>query len=199
MYNQPITTYEGFSINPAYQTPAYMANFRPAYAADTDPYNSYAINRGYFQALGQQYLFGDRQAGYEADPIQEERANNWSITTQHSDAFVNAITKVGIPVASWYAANKILSRKVGAVSPTAGLWDKGAAFSKALYSGEGMVAARAAWTATAARQTLGGAAGSVLGRAAGTVTAVFSVLEPERSAFEEPSVPERVVLVPPER
>ena len=27
----PITTYDGTSVNRSYQTPAYMANFRPAY------------------------------------------------------------------------------------------------------------------------------------------------------------------------
>ena len=46
MFSQsPMSSYYGFGINPAYTTPAYMSNFRPAYASDTDPFNPYSQNR----------------------------------------------------------------------------------------------------------------------------------------------------------
>lgn len=170
MFSQaPMSSYYGFGINPAYTTPAYMSNFRPAYASDTDPFNPYAQNRGYLEALKNQYML-QPIGNYASDPTQDERANNWSINTMHSDAFANGLTKVGIPLAAWYGANKFFGMKVAAHSPTAGLWDRSAAYAGAIYRGEGMGAAAAAWTGTAARQSLGAATGSVFGRAAGRFT-----------------------------
>ncbi len=167
MFSQsPMSSYYGFGINPAYTTPAYMSNFRPAYASDTDPFNPYAQNRGYFEALKNQYMFSPI-GNYASDPAEDERANNWSLNTMHSDAFANGITRVGVPLAAWYGANKFFGMKVNARSPTAGLWDRGAAYAGAIYRGQGMNAAAQAWTATAARQSLGAATGSVLGRTAG--------------------------------
>lgn len=167
MFSQsPMSSYYGFGINPAYTTPAYMSNFRPAYASDTDPFNPYSVNRGYLEALRNQYMFSP-MGTYASDPSEDERANNWSLNTMHSDAFVNGVTKVGIPLAAWYGANKFFGMKVAARSPTAGLWDRGAAYAGAIYRGQGMGAAAAAWTNTAARQSLGAATGSVLGRGAG--------------------------------
>jgi hypothetical protein len=167
MFSQaPMSSYYGFGINPAYTTPAYMSNFRPAYASDTDPFNPYAQNRGYLEALKNQYMF-QPIGTYASDPTEDERANNWSLNTMHSDVLVNGITKVGIPLAAWYGANKFFGMKVAARSPTAGLWDRSAAYAGAIYRGEGMGAAAAAWTSTAARQSLGAATGSVFGRAAG--------------------------------
>lgn len=167
MFSQsPMSSYYGFGINPAYTTPAYMSNFRPAYASDTDPFNPYSVNRGYLEALRNQYMFSPI-GNYASDPSEDERANNWSLNTMHSDAFVNGVTKVGIPLAAWYGANKFFGMKVAARSPTAGLWDRGAAYAGAIYRGQGMGAASAAWMNTAARQSLGAATGSVLGRGAG--------------------------------
>lgn len=167
MFSQsPMSSYYGFGINPAYTTPAYMSNFRPAYASDTDPFNPYSQNRSYMEALRNQYMFSPI-GNYASDPSEDERANNWAINTMHSDAFANGITKVGIPLAAWYGANKFFGMKVAARSPTAGLWDRGAAYAGAIYRGQGMGAASAAWMNTAARQSLGAASGSVLGRAAG--------------------------------
>lgn len=167
MFSQsPMSSYYGFGINPAYTTPAYMSNFRPAYASDTDPFNPYSQNRGYLEALRNQYMFNPI-GNYASDPSEDERANNWSLNTMHSDAFVNGVTKVGIPLAAWYGANKFFGMKVAARSPTAGLWDRGAAYAGAIYRGQGMGAASAAWMNTAARQSLGAATGSVLGRGAG--------------------------------
>lgn len=167
MFSQtPMSSYYGFGINPAYTTPAYMSNFRPAYASDTDPFNPYSQNRGYLEALKNQYMFS--QIGtYASDPAEDERANNWSLNTMHSDAFVNGITKIGIPLAAWYGANKFFGMKVASRSPTSGLWDRGAAYAGAIYRGQGMQAAGAAWAGVAARQSLGAAAGSILGRGAG--------------------------------
>lgn len=162
----PMSTYYGFGINPAYTTPAYMSNFRPAYASDSDPFNPYSQNRGYFEALKNQYMFNP-MGTYASDPSEDERANNWAINTMHSDALVNGVTKVGVPLAAWYAANKFFGMKVGAHSPTSGLWDRGAAYAGAIYRGQGMGAAAAAWSGVAARQSLGAAAGSVAGRGAG--------------------------------
>lgn len=167
MFSQsPMSSYYGFGINPAYTTPAYMSNFRPAYASDTDPFNPYSVNRGYLEALRNQYMFSPI-GNYASDPSEDERANNWSLNTMHSDAFVNGVTKVGIPLAAWYGANKFFGMKVAARSPTAGLFDRGAAYAGAIYRGQGMGAASAAWMNTAARQSLGAATGSVLGRGAG--------------------------------
>lgn len=167
MFSQtPMSSYYGFGINPAYTTPAYMSNFRPAYASDTDPFNPYAQNRGYFEALKNQYMFNPIGT-YASDPSEDERANNWSLNSMHSDALANGITKVGIPLAAWYGANKFFGMKVAARSPTSGLWDRGAAYAGAIYRGQGMNAASAAWMGTAARQSLGAATGSVLGRGAG--------------------------------
>lgn len=173
MFSQsPMSSYYGFGINPAYTTPAYMSNFRPAYASDTDPFNPYAQNRGYMEALKNQYMFSPIGT-YASDPSEDERANNWSLNTMHSDAFVNGVTKVGIPLAAWYGANKFFGMKVAARSPTAGLWDRGAAYAGAIYRGQGMRAAATAWGATAAQQSLGAAAGSVLGRGVGSVAGGF--------------------------
>lgn len=167
MFSQaPMSSYYGFGINPAYTTPAYMSNFRPAYASDTDPYNPYSQNRGYLEALKNQYMFNPI-GSYASDPTQDERANNWSLNSMHSDAFVNGVTKVGIPLAAWYGANKFFGMKVGSHSPTSGLFDRSAAYAKAIYRGEGMGAASAAWTSTVARQSLGAATGSVMGRGVG--------------------------------
>lgn len=167
MFSQaPMSSYYGFGINPAYTTPAYMSNFRPAYASDTDPFNPYSVNRSYMEALRNQYMF-QPIGNYASDPSEDERANNWSLNTMNSDALVNGITKVGIPLAAWYGANKFFGMKVGAHSPAAGLWDRSSAYARAIYRGQGMGAAATAWRTTAARQSLGAATGSVLGRGAG--------------------------------
>jgi hypothetical protein len=173
MFSQsPMSSYYGFGINPAYTTPAYMSNFRPAYASDTDPFNPYSQNRSYMEALRNQYMFNPIGT-YASDPAEDERANNWSLNTMHSDAFVNGVTKVGIPLAAWYGANKFFGMKVASRSPTSGLWDRSAAYAGAIYRGQGMKAAAAAWGATAAQQSLGAAAGSVLGRGAGQIAGGF--------------------------
>lgn len=173
MFSQsPMSTYYGFGINPAYTTPAYMSNFRPAYASDTDPYNPYAQNRSYMDALRNQYMFNPI-GNYGTDPSEDERANNWSINTMHSDAVANAITKVGIPLAAWYGANKFFGQKVASRSPVTGLWDRSAAYAGAIYRGQGMGAASAAWSGVAARQSLGAATGSMFGRAAGRTAGAF--------------------------
>lgn len=162
----PMSTYYGFGINPAYTTPAYMSNFRPAYASDTDPYNPYSTNRSYMDALRTQYLF--QPAGtYASDPSEDERANNWALSSMHTDAFMGGVAKIGVPLAAWYGANKFFSQKVGAVSPTAGLWNRSSAYARAIYQGQGMGAAANAWSSVAARQSLGGAMGSSFGRFAG--------------------------------
>ena len=76
MFSQsPMSSYYGFGINPAYTTPAYMSNFRPAYASDTDPFNPYSQNRGYLEALRNQYMFSP-MGTYASDPSEDERANN---------------------------------------------------------------------------------------------------------------------------
>jgi len=168
MFSQaPMSTYYGFGINPAYTTPAYMSNFRPAYASDTDPYNPYSQNRSYADALRTQYLF--QPAGtFASDPSEDERANNWALNSMNSDGFMNGVTKIGVPLGAWYAANKFFGQKVGANSPTAGLYNRSSAYARAIYQGQGMGAAANAWSSVAARQSLGGAMGSGFGRFAGS-------------------------------
>lgn len=162
----PMSSYYGFGINPAYTTPAYMSNFRPAYASDSDPFNPYSTNRSYMEALKAQYLF-QPIGTYASDPSEDERANNWALNNMHTDAMMNGVTKIGVPLAAWYGANKFFGQKVGARSPTAGLWNRSAAYAGAIYRGQGMNAAAAAWSGAAAQQSLGGALGSGLGRTAG--------------------------------
>ena len=41
-FQQPTTMFEGFGMNQAYATPAYMANFRPAYGGNQSAENAYA-------------------------------------------------------------------------------------------------------------------------------------------------------------
>lgn len=167
MFSQaPMSSYYGFGINPAYTTPAYMSNFRPAYASDTDPYNPYSTNRSYLDAVKAQYMFSPIGT-YASDPSEDERANNWAINTMHTDALMNGVTKVGIPIAAWYGANKFFGMKTAANSPTAGLYARSSAYANAIYRGQGMGAAASAWAGVSARQSLGGAMGSGLGRFAG--------------------------------
>lgn len=170
MFSQrPMSTYQGFGINPAYTTPAYMSNFRPAYSSDTDPNNPYAINRGYMDAMRQQYMFQNTFGNYASDPSQDERANNWSLNTMNSDAAMEGVTKFGVPLAAWYGANKFFGQRVAARSPTAGLFDRSSAYARSIYRGEGMAAAASAWGSTAATQSLGGALGASAGRMTGSL------------------------------
>lgn len=169
MFSQaPMSSYYGFGINPAYTTPAYMSNFRPAYASDTDPFNPYSQNRSYMDALRGQYLF-QPNGTYASDPSEDDRANNWALNSMNTDGFMNGATKIGVPLAAWYGANKFFGQKVAARSPASGLWDRSAAYAKAIYQGQGMNAASGAWANVAARQSLGAATGSGFGRFAGSV------------------------------
>jgi hypothetical protein len=114
-------------------------------------------------------MFQNTFGNYASDPSQEERANNWSLNTMNSDAAMEGVTKIGVPLAAWYGANKFFGQRVAARSPASGLFDRSAAYARSIYRGEGMASAAAAWSSTAATQSLGGAMGSMAGRGAGSL------------------------------
>lgn len=104
-FNQPITTYDGWGVNPAYMTPSYMANFRPSYSGD-DGRNPYANNRG---------LMSDAWTGigpgaipFGADPFAEAGAAKANIANSPFDAAMTGLQSVAIPLAAWYGAEKLL-------------------------------------------------------------------------------------------
>ncbi len=76
-YNTPMTTYAGYDLNPAYQTPSHMANFRPAYQEQNSAYADSAV-----------------------DDIGNSIQNGIGTAAQYA----------GIPLASWYVANKMFGK-----------------------------------------------------------------------------------------
>lgn len=126
-FTSPMSTYEGYGIDPSLMTPAYMANFRPAY------HNPYMENEPYLR----------------------------DIASAPADGLAWGAQNVGVPLATWWAANKMLKgsgEKLGAGIARAGVSGLGSLVSRGFTKvGAGMIPRAAG--------SLG--MGSVLGGAAG--------------------------------
>lgn len=176
-FQTPITTYEGFGINAAYTTPAYMANFRPAYSFEQDPYNPYAQEYPYSAALAESVFPFRDSSTFASDPMAHQFAMNKTVDDTHWDTMVDGATKWGTPIAAWWAANKVFNRQVRSANPVGrGFYGASAYVKNGFFQAKGhtagMAAARAAM-ATKAKQSLGARVGAgVLGtgfRGAGAI------------------------------
>ena len=167
-FQTPITTYDGFGINPAYTTPAYMANFRPAYSFEQDPYNPYAMEYPYSAAFAESVLPLRDTTTFASDPMSHSFALNKQVDDTHWDGLVDGVTKWGTPIAAWWAANKVFNRQVRSANPLArGFYGASEYMRQGFFGAKGhtagMAAARAAM-ATKAKQSLGARIGASFGK-----------------------------------
>lgn len=166
-FQTPITTYDGFGINPAYTTPAYMANFRPAYSFEQDPYNPYAMEYPYSAAFAESVLPFRDTTTFASDPLNHQFAMNKRVDDTHWDGVMDGVTKWGTPIAAWWAANKVFNKQVRSANPLAKGFYGASEYVKQGFFGAkghtaGMAAARAAM-ATKAKQSLGARMGASFG------------------------------------
>lgn len=122
-FNQPISTYDNWGIDPSYMTPAYMANFRPSYGNDGDERNPYAMNQSLSESVWMGV--GPGSTSFGADPLQYFGAAKHELATSTVDASMKALQSVGIPLATWYLANNMigktgLAKKAGAAMGAGG-------------------------------------------------------------------------------
>lgn len=167
-FQTPITTYDGFGINPAYTTPAYMSNFRPAYSFEQDPYNPYAMEYPYSAAFAESVLPLRDTTTFASDPLTHSYALSKQVDDTHWDGLVDGATKWGTPLAAWWAANKVFNRQVRSANPLAkGFYGATEYMRQGFFQAKGhtagMAAARAAM-ATKAKQSLGARIGASFGR-----------------------------------
>lgn len=116
-FNQPISTYDNWGIDPSYMTPAYMANFRPQYGDDGDYMNPYSQNRSLAQSAWMG--IGPGAVPFGSDPFQQIGAAKQDLANAPGDALMSGLQSVAIPLASWYMADKLIGstgigRAVGA-------------------------------------------------------------------------------------
>lgn len=167
-FQTPITTYDGFGINPAYTTPAYMANFRPAYSFEQDPYNPYAMEYPYSAAFAESVIPLRDTTTFASDPLTHSYALSKQVDDTHWDGLVDGVTKWGTPLAAWWAANKVFNRQVRSANPLAkGFYGATEYMRQGFFQAKGhtagMAAARAAM-ATKAKQSLGARIGASFGK-----------------------------------
>lgn len=167
-FQTPITTYDGFGINPAYTTPAYMSNFRPAYSFEQDPYNPYAMEYPYSAAFAESVLPFRDTTTFASDPMLHQYALNKQVDDTHWDGLMDGVTKWGTPLAAWWAANKVFNRQVRSANPLAkGFYGATEYLRQGFFQAKGhtagMAAARAAM-ASKAKQSLGARIGAGVGR-----------------------------------
>lgn len=167
-FQTPITTYDGFGINPAYTTPAYMSNFRPAYSFEQDPYNPYAMEYPYSAAFAESVLPLRDTSTFASDPLTHSYALSKQVDDTHWDGLVDGATKWGTPLAAWWAANKVFNRQVRSANPLAkGFYGATEYMRQGFFQAKGhtagMAAARAAM-ATKAKQSLGARVGASFGK-----------------------------------
>lgn len=167
-FQTPITTYDGFGINPAYTTPAYMSNFRPAYSFEQDPYNPYAMEYPYSAAFAESVLPLRDTTTFASDPLTHSYALSKQVDDTHWDGLVDGATKWGTPLAAWWAANKVFNRQVRSANPLAkGFYGATEYMRQGFFQAKGhtagMAAARAAM-ATKAKQSLGARVGASFGK-----------------------------------
>lgn len=104
--NMPMQGYGGWGVNAPYMTPSYMANFRPTYAQG-DQSNPYAQRNSVGQSL---WTLGPGDIGYGADALGTLGAHRYNIATSPFDAGMQGLQSVAIPLASWYAADRMIGR-----------------------------------------------------------------------------------------
>ena len=172
-FQQPTTMFEGFGMNPAYATPAYMSNFRPAYAADQDQDNAYARDFRYSDAIKESVFLKGTDAGFNTDPAQYMAARHKAIWDSHSDAVAQGITYVGAPLAAWYLANKVLGKSAtfstGSkfVNPVTAAWQHSKIKAAGLAAGATQSTIAAEMAGATVRQSMGTMLGTGIGRMAG--------------------------------
>lgn len=172
-FQQPMPLFQGYGINPAYATPAYMANFRPAYSHQGgDQANPYASDM--YASEGRMWdtiipFPFSNHTSYNVDPLAYSASVSNDMNNNVVDAGAGLSQRVLTPLAAWYASNKILGMKIGA--PIGSFADKSAratAYAGSLLSGRGRSAAAAAAAAAAGKQTLSSAFGTFMGRGMGS-------------------------------
>ncbi|CAL9955080.1 hypothetical protein VPHD148_0004 [Vibrio phage D148] len=104
--NMPMQGYQGWNVNAPYMTPSYMANFRPSYGQG-DQNNPYVQNHSIGQSA---WALGPGDLGYGADTLGTLGAHRYNIATSPFDAGMQGLQSVAVPLASWYAADRVLGR-----------------------------------------------------------------------------------------
>lgn len=103
-FNTPIQGYDGWNINPSYMTPAYMANFRPAYENTGLTPNPFATNYSMWDSAA--YL-GTRRYGYGDDALAHTGAHMYNLTSGFGDLAASATQHIAIPAAAWYGMHRL--------------------------------------------------------------------------------------------
>lgn len=107
-FNTPMSTYQGWNIDPAYMTPAYMAQFRPSYdrgAAD----NPYAPRFGLGYSMHEAMTPFRDDIRSRDDPTQYYGAHRSNIGFAPMDAAMWAGQNAAIPMAAWYGADRLMA------------------------------------------------------------------------------------------
>ena len=123
-FQTPISTYEGFSMNPAYMTPSYMAAFRPGFEPGRPGQNPYEVRMSNAQAFS--VMTGLSDIAPDADTNAEQDAAISTIMNTPGDIAATGFSKYAAPAlgfaAAHYALNKtgIMSGLMGKVAPFMG-------------------------------------------------------------------------------
>lgn len=104
--NMPMQGYSGWNVNAPYMTPAYMANFRPTYAQG-DSNNPYAQHHSVGSSL---WTLGPGDLGYGADALGTLAAHRYNVANSPFDASMQGLQSVAIPLATWYAADRMIGK-----------------------------------------------------------------------------------------
>lgn len=172
-FQQPTTMFEGFGMNQAYATPAYMANFRPAYGGNESAENAYAREFSYTDALKEQLLLKGTDSTFATDPAQYMAARHKAIWDAHSDALVQGITYIGTPLAAWYASNKIFGRTMKMsggnyfTNPVTAAYNAFKAGGASAMAGASRASMASAMAGATVEQSLGASIGVGMGRMVG--------------------------------
>ena len=172
-FQQPTTMFEGFGMNQAYATPAYMANFRPAYGGNQSAENAYAREFSYSDAMQEQFLLKGPDSTFATDPAQYMAARHKAIWDTHTDALVQGLTYVGTPLAAWYASNKLFGKTMKMsggnyfANPATAAYNAFKAGGGAAMAGASRASMASAMAGATVEQSLGASIGVGMGRAAG--------------------------------
>lgn len=179
-FQQPMPLFQGYGLNSAYATPAYMANFRPAYAqSGPGQYNPYDLSGGYSEGRLTDTLLPFplvNSSTYNVDPLSYSAALSYDATSKITDFGMSAAQRVGTPLAMWYLSNKMLNAKIGAGagSMSHGM-AKASAFATTFMRGEGISAATRAAASAAGTHSIATAMGTGVGRGLGSLAGgIFS-------------------------
>lgn len=107
-FQTPISTYEGFNIDPAYLTPSYMAAFRPNFEPGRPGQNPYEVNMSEWQAT--KTVFGFNPLSQDIDPTAQQSAALDTLSNIPGDVATEGLSRFAAPIAGYMAAHYLLNK-----------------------------------------------------------------------------------------